>query len=105
MDEQDRRLYLQSLLAAIPGVRKVYHQPPANVKMEYPCIRYKMDVLKPIHANDQLYNYRKGWIITIIDSNPDSTIPVIFFKNFPYAKFERNYTEDNMNHWTYLLYF
>ena len=37
----DKRQTLQSELEAILGSRNVYYQPPANLKMQYPAIRYK----------------------------------------------------------------
>lgn len=101
----DRRPYLHTLLCAIPGVTNAYHQPPETVKMTYPCIVYKWDTAYEKRANDGLYNFRKGYLVTIIDKNPDSPIPGIFHRNFPQASFDRTYVDSNLNHWVYNLVF
>lgn len=99
-----RRLTLQSLLKEIPKVREVYFQPPEDIKLKFPCIIYKWDRMKEIRADNTLYNSRRGYSVTIVDQNPDSTIPIDFQKEFPLASFDRSYVSDNMNHWIYNLY-
>lgn len=103
--DQEKRLYLHKLLKAIPEVMEVYHQPPETIKMEYPCIRYKWDRNKTNHADDKVYLSRRGYLVTIIDSNPDSVIPGIFEKNFSLVQFDRSYVSNNLYHWVYTLYF
>ena len=48
----DKRQTLQSELEAILGSRNVYYQPPANLKMQYPAIRYKKQ--KIISLNEEI---------------------------------------------------
>lgn len=105
MDEKDRRLYLHGLLKVIPNVNGVYYQPPSNTRLVYPCIIYSWDRNDVKHADDQGYLTRRGYTVTIVDSNPDSIIPGIFQRNFTMAKLDRTFTSDNMHHWVYDLYF
>lgn len=105
MDELDRRIMLQKYLSTLPEVKKAYFQPGTSVQMVYPCIVYKWDRESVVYADNEPYLLRRGYLVTIIDSNPDSTIPITFRKNFPTARFDRSYTEDNMNHWVYTLFF
>ena len=41
MDLEQRRLQLHEILVGILGNENVYFQPPANLVMQYPCIRYE----------------------------------------------------------------
>lgn len=105
MVDQDRRLYLQKLLEALPGTEKVFFQPPATVKLVYPCIIYNWSGEKDFRADDALYNSKRRYSVIIIDYNPDSRIPNIFHRNFAMSSLDRTYTSDNLNHWVYTLYF
>lgn len=105
MTNQERRLYLQKLLEALPRVEKVFFQPPAKVKLIYPCIIYAWDGENDFKADDIAYNCKRRYTVIIIDPNPDSIIPDIFHKNFAMSSLDRIYTSDNLNHWVYTLYF
>lgn len=84
--------------------KKVYYQPPASKKMEYPCIRYKLDKLDTEHANNKTYMFHNRYQITIIDEDPDSEM-VDKIKMMPLCVFDRHYTSDNLNHWVFKLYY
>lgn len=101
----ERRMLLQNYLKTLPEVKQAYFQPSESAQMVYPCIVYKWDRQDAKYADDKLYSTRRGYLITIIDSNPDSVIPIIFQRNFQTARFDRHYTSDNMNHWVYSLFF
>lgn len=103
--DQERRLYFHKLFKAIPGVTEVYYQPPSSIQMHYPCIVYSWDRNYDKRADDILYSSRRGYSLTIIDSNPDSIIPGIFQRNFQQASFERHYVANNLHHWVYNIYF
>lgn len=98
------RLNLQKLLESVLGTRSVYFQPPETVKLTYPCIIYERARGIPWHANDDLYNYRKSYLITVIDKNPDSTIPDELEK-LQYCTMDRYYEADNLNHWIFTIYY
>ena len=46
------RLELQTLLEDLLESTNVYYQPPENLKMEYPCIRYYKDDIRGDYADD-----------------------------------------------------
>lgn len=98
------RLDLQTLLEAIPGVSKVYFQPPSSVTMVYPCIVYQRNNLDIKHANNNPYSHTKGYSITVIDKNPDSDIPD-FVSKLQTAFFDRRYVADNLYHDVFSIYF
>ncbi len=99
-----RRLELHKILTGIKGVLKVYFQPPASIKMEYPCIRYAIDQDYNQRANNELYSHRIRYTVTVMDKNPDSVIPDAL-RVLPYCSFDRFYTADNLNHWVFSIYF
>jgi hypothetical protein len=72
--------------------------------MVYPCILYKRDNRKTRHADNQPYNVRKRYLVTVIDRSPDSTIPDLVAA-LPSCVFDRFYTADNLNHDVFKLFF
>lgn len=100
----DQRLKLQKLLEDILGSRNVYFQPPPTVQLKYPCIIYKRDNVKTQHGDNQPYLKYKRYMVTIIDRNPDSTIPEKV-SSLPMCLFSRHFVADNLNHDVYNLYF
>lgn len=98
------RLNLQKLLESILGSRNVYFQPPESIKLVYPCIIYERNNGRPFHADDELYNYRKSYTITVIDKNPDSIFPDELEK-LRYCSMDRYYSADNLNHWIFTIYY
>ncbi len=102
--ELTKRLKLHSLLKSILGTDYVYFQPPANVKISYPCIIYKRLKDDIIHANNTPYNYKRRYSIMIIDEDPDTEIPDKIIQ-LPTCEFSTSYISDNLNHYVYSLYF
>lgn len=98
------RLELQALLEDLLGSRNVYFQPPASVKMQYPCIIYKRDFVAITHADNRPYKHKKRYQVTVVDRDPDSGIPEKVEK-LPTCSFDRSYTAENLHHDVYNLYF
>ncbi len=99
------RLELDDILRQIPGVKKIYFQPPSNTNMEYPCIRYKRDGAFKEEADDLAYLYKPRYSLTVIDPDPDSTIADYIVTRFSLCRVERNFVSNNLNHWVIILYF
>lgn len=98
------RLELHEVLCELLGSRNVYYQPPPSVKMEYPAIRYRRIRIGNQYANDGVYTSQNQYEITVIDKDPDSTIPDRVNK-LQSARMSRPYVGDNLNHWVFELYF
>lgn len=98
------RLELHEELCALLGTRNVYFQPPSSVKMTYPAIVYSLDNLESRHANDAIYTTNTRYSVTYIDANPESTMIKSLLK-LPHCRFNRFYIADNLNHYTYTLYY
>lgn len=99
------RLELHEELCTLLETRNVYYQPPASVKMKYPCIRYSSDGFDVIQANDRNYRHVKRYQGVIIDSNPDTVIPELLLMHFPMCSVGSSYTSDNLNHFPFTLYY
>lgn len=98
------RIELQRKLACALGSSYVYFQPPETIKMNYPCIVYRLARDYVNYADDIRYKEKNRYEVTVIDKNPDSTIPDNI-KKFRYCAFDRTYTADNLNHFVFTLYY
>jgi hypothetical protein len=96
------RLELQTLLETITPT--VYFQPPANVSLTYPCIVYKRDAARTEFADNEPYARKIRYQVTVIDKNPDSTLPDQVAA-LPMCLFDRFYTADNLNHDVFNIFF
>ena len=84
--------------------RHVYYQPPDNLTMEYPAIRYSLSDIDSKYANNKMYVGMKCYDIVVIDKDEDN--PVIEkLLELPYASFNRHYVSDNLNHDIIKLYY
>lgn len=99
-----KRIELQRELEALIGSRNVYFQPPATIKMAYPCIVYELSRIDVRYADDRPYSWQKGYTVTIIDKNPDSELPDKLLE-MPSCRFDRHFTGDNLHHFVFTLYY
>jgi hypothetical protein len=98
------RLELQTLLQELQDGVNVYFQPPPSVSMVYPAIVYNRDYQSVEYADNGPYSRTIRYMITVIDSDPDSLIPDKVAE-LPLTKYVRHYTTENLNHDIYDLYF
>lgn len=96
------RSQLQSLLEEL--TEHVYFQPPTNIKMKYPCIKYERDSGSSEFANNVAYRFEQRYAVTVIDRDPDSTLPKKLTE-LPLCTFDRFYTADGLNHDVFNLFF
>lgn len=99
-----QRLDLQALLEEVLGSPNVYFQPPANVKMQYPCIVYSRDAANASFADNGSYRFTQRYQVTYIDRNPD-TDKIKKIIALPLCTYRRFYTADNLNHDVFTLYY
>lgn len=99
-----KRLEFHKKLCQAPGVKKVYFQPPSNTRMSYPCIRYNAEGGFSLPADDLRYLKSDRYTVIAIDPNPDSYIPNYILDTFRFAKMDRTYTADNLNHFVFTIY-
>ena len=99
------RLELHEEFCNILGNRNAYFQPPASIKLNYPCIVYSISSVNKQNANDKMYKSMNEYKVVVIDSDPDSEIPNKIIAHFPMCRFDRAYTSDNLNHSALSLYY
>lgn len=98
------RLDLHMILRDLLGSSNVYFQPPPNLQMTYPCIRYEREQIDIVHADNKPYKHLRRYQVTVIDENPDSTI-VQKIAELPTAAYDRFYTADGLNHDVFRIFF
>lgn len=97
------RLDLQYKLEELNENKNVYFQPPSNIKMNYPAIKYKIDRIDTKFANDSSYIRNKRYTITVISKNPKPEI-IDKLLDLPMCTFDRSYQSDNLNHFVFTIY-
>jgi hypothetical protein len=100
MASLDRRLELDAKLRRILGSDNVYFEPPASLKMKYPCIRYSRSRIDTVHADNKVYLANRRYDIIAIYQDPDSDLPdrILFNKDDIRFSNERRYVADGLHH-------
>lgn len=83
--------------------RHVYYQPPASVRLQYPCVVYRLDDMPIIHANNRPYHWDHAYQLTVIDRDPESEIREKMAE-LPTCRFQRAYVADNLHHYVFRVY-
>lgn len=93
---------LQSILEEI--VDNVYFQPPPDLQMVYPAIRYERARGDSAFADNAPYRTTKQYQLILISRSPDNAA----FESLialPMCSHERFYVADNLNHDVFNIYF
>lgn len=88
---------LRRVLQETAGRVNLYYQPPANLRMQYPCIRYELNRIRNIHANGHVYLQHPSYTVTVIDLDPDSKITAAV-SCLDQCRHDRHFTADNLYH-------
>jgi hypothetical protein len=100
----DSRLELQTKLEQLLGTRNVYFQPPENVKIKYPAIIYSRTRIDARFANNNGYKLDHAYQVIYVHSNPDDSF-IDTLALFPTARFQREYTANNLYHDVFIIYY
>lgn len=101
---KDRRLELHNVLLGIMENGNVYHQPPENFKLKYPCIIYERDKDNALFADNRPYNRRIRYTVTLIDKASVSQYlqPIM---DLPLCSYDRHFSSEGLNHDVFTLYY
>lgn len=88
---------LQGKLEELLMSEHVYYNPPATLKMEYPCIRYSRKDIESRFANNAAYSLLKCYELIVIAKEKDHPV-VEELLALPYCTYDRHYKSDNLNH-------
>lgn len=86
-------------------VPRAYYQPPATVRMQYPCIVYHLNDIRSRYADNFSYTSLKSYLLTYISQTVDDVVVTKILESFPYCRFDRYYTADNLHHYVFELYY
>lgn len=95
---------LNTKLKELLGNDHVYFQPPESVKLQYPCIVYRLDTGDTQYAADMPYTFARRYNLTFISKNPDSELIDKIAMSLPSIRLDRYFPSDNLNHYVYKLY-
>jgi len=99
-----QRTELHAILADILGSSAVYFQPPETIKIKYPCIIYERSYNDVRFADNNPYSTKHRYTLTVIDKNPDSELPDKIAA-LPMCRSNRMFTNDNLNHYVFDIYY
>lgn len=83
----------------------VYFQPPSNIKMVYPCIVYNKTGKFRTFAGNGIYQSLQEYQLTVIETNPDSTVADDIEQHFQSCVIIQYYAAENLNHTNLQLYY
>lgn len=101
---QRNRLALHEKLCEILGSRNVYHDPPSNIHMNYPCIVYKRIAIDSRSADNKRYINWYPWDVQIISKDPDFELFDTFLTFFENGRENAPFTSDNLHHSNFTIY-
>ena len=99
------RSELHAILVGIVGdSKRVYHQPPSGLRMEYPCITYFWDFTATKSADNRPFIKTKRYQITTMSRDPNWDAPDKV-SDLPQSSFTRSFKSDDLNHVVHDVYF
>lgn len=101
----NRRIELQSKLEGILGTNQVYFQPPASVKILYPCFVYRIGSGDAKYANNMAYSYVNSYDVLYITKRPDLDMIDQVLRELPMCRLNNTYCSEGLNHYAFTLYF
>lgn len=102
---EERRLEFDTELRELLQTQNTYYEPPASVRMKYPCVVYSRGSLDNTWAGDHRYVGRIRFMITTISTNPDNEWPQLILEHFQRVRYDRHYNADGLSHDVLMLYY
>lgn len=95
---------INKLLQDILGAKNVYYQPPAEIKMHYPCIRYEPSSLRTQKADNHGYHVTRSYNVMYIAKKQDDDV-VMRLARLPMSRHDRSYKASGLYHEVFTIYF
>lgn len=92
---------LHSRLTAI--VTRAYFQPPASIKMDYPCVVYRLADTWDLNADNTNYLRMLRYDVVYITKSPADD-NVLSLLNLEHTNLNSTYEKDNLYHYSYTIY-
>lgn len=95
------RLRFHNALQAYVGNNiKLYFNPPEDLKLQIPCIRYSLSTFNVRHADDQVHRAVPIYDVTLVTRDVDDPLIEKLVK-FPGSRFDRTYRDSSLCYATY----
>lgn len=104
-NRKDLSPVFKKILASRYDNYKVYFQPPAGQKMEYPCITYALTDIPEEYADNKSFIRHKHYIVTLIGFDADNDDIIEQLLDLQYCSYDRRFISDNLYHDVFDLYY
>lgn len=98
-----KRPEFNALLQDILGAKNVYYQPPAELKMKYPCIRYESSNLDVKRADNHGYRVTRSYTVLYISKTQDEDV-ILRLARLPMSRHDRSYKASGLYHEVFTIY-
>lgn len=101
------RTDFHSELCAQQGTNYIYFDPPENIQMHYPCIRYQIAKDSIKRANNKLYFSSVGYELIVINKDQDAGMTLVkkILGHFMLSTFNRHYISDGLHHFVLTIFY
>jgi len=96
---------LRKKILEVTDIPNLYIDPPASLKMNYPCIRISRSSGYTQFANNMPYRHTISYDVKLIDYDPDSKYYKPLVMGLPMIRFNRHYVADDLHHDSFILYY
>lgn len=103
MDLPQKTQYLMDKLSEI-GVKNNYFEPPADMKILYPCTVTKRGTISSRYADNGVYKFDDSYDLTHISRKPDDEMVHTILMSFRMIRHVRHYVADGLHHDQFKLY-
>lgn len=84
----------------------VYFQPGPSFQIKTPCIIYERSSGLSEYADNKTYKYGQAYNIKWISKDPDCEDKIrAMLDHFPMSRFNRHYTDNNLNYDVIIIYY
>lgn len=99
------RLQLQGEFEEILGSTNVYYQPPASVKLKYPCIIYELDPTYIRRADNRLYISMNRYHVKHLFKSLENEKKDVLINHFRMMTHDNRMTADGLYNDDFTLYY
>lgn len=86
--------------------KNTYFQPPASIRMNYPCFIYSFEGFDRTNADNKIYRLINKYQLTYVSREPDMEFVEEVIKHFPMCSLSRSpFVTDNLWHAVFTLYY
>ena len=82
-----------------------YYDPPSSVRLQYPCFIYHLSRVRPLFADNRIYQKYPCYMVTYISPSVSDYIVNEFLDRFKYCRFDRSYTADELHHYVFEVFY